>query len=154
MVNCTSIGAIQGMLPVSDPRPSTRVLGRVLGILKYPTTYSSNVEFSTLVPVTYSSVSSDPIYLPDTVPKKCTFFALTPVPKKMSTFNTNSYARFYVWDGRHRPITSTMASAPRENVRFNHTIGAPAFRSMGISYINVMRKFGLFERRYYGFIIT
>jgi hypothetical protein len=46
-------GRGQGLLPVLDPRPSTRVLGRVQGTLKYPDTYSSNVEFSTLVPVTY-----------------------------------------------------------------------------------------------------
>jgi hypothetical protein len=66
--HASSRNSQQGMLPVSDPRPSTRVLGRVLGSLKYPTTYSSNVEFSTLVPVTYSSAPSDPIYIPDTYP--------------------------------------------------------------------------------------
>jgi hypothetical protein len=54
----------QGMLPVLDPRPSTRVLGQVLGSLKYPTTYSSNVEFSTLVPVTYLLKRAIRSYLP------------------------------------------------------------------------------------------
>jgi hypothetical protein len=33
-------------------------------------------------------------------------------------------------------------------------IGTPAFRSIGISYINATRKFGLFEWCHYGFIIT
>jgi hypothetical protein len=55
-VLCTYCGTVsrkvqlhQGMLLVWDPRPSIWVLGRVLGSLKYPATYSSNVEFSPLV---------------------------------------------------------------------------------------------------------
>jgi hypothetical protein len=58
----------QGLRPGAYPRPSNRVLGRVLGTLKYLDTYSSNAELSTLVPGTYSSVPTDPIYLRDTYP--------------------------------------------------------------------------------------
>jgi hypothetical protein len=54
----------QALRPGAYPRPSNRVLGRVLGTLKYPDTYSSNVELSTLVPGTYSSAPSDHTYLP------------------------------------------------------------------------------------------
>jgi hypothetical protein len=55
----------QALRPGAYPRPNNRVLGRVLGTLKYPDTYSYSVELSTLVPGTYSSAPSDhtPTYL-------------------------------------------------------------------------------------------
>jgi hypothetical protein len=43
-------GATQALRPYAYLTSNTRVSGRVLGILKYPDTYSFNVELSTLVP--------------------------------------------------------------------------------------------------------
>jgi hypothetical protein len=69
--------------------------------------------------------------------------ALTPIPKKVSTFNTNSYTCFYILRWMSIVQTPQPWRPSRYNDRFHHTIGAAAFWSIGISYINVTRKIHL-----------
>jgi hypothetical protein len=90
-------------------------------------------------------------------PKKNSIITLDTRPKKKQhiLILIPTHASMYAM-GANRPITSTMASGVHPAIKRpiqSHNWRA-AFPSMGISYINVMRKFGLFEQCYYGIINT